>query len=76
MHAAHRCKRYGCSLIGGAPFATACLDVQLKQKARGGMGGASVMDETTSQGNMGQGFGQGFDDSGSGAGKQFLNWRT
>ena len=34
------------------------------------MGGASVMDETTGQGNMGQGFGQGFDNSGSGAGKQ------
>ena len=34
------------------------------------MGGASVMDETTGQGNMGQGFGQGFDNSGSGTGKQ------
>ena len=43
--------------------------VQLKQKARGGMGGAGVMDETTGQGNMGQGFGQGFDNSGSGIGK-------
>lgn len=33
------------------------------------MGGASDMDETTGQGHMGQGFGQGFDNSGSGAGK-------
>ena len=43
--------------------------VQLKQKARGGMGGAGVMDETTGQGHMGQGFGQGFDNSGSDVGK-------
>ena len=48
----------------------ACFDMQLKQMARGGMGGASVMDETTGQGNMGQGFGQGFDNRGSGVGKR------
>lgn len=40
------------------------FNVQLKRKARGGMGGAGVMDETTGQGHMGQGFGQGFDNSG------------
>lgn len=48
----------------------ASLGLQLKQKARGGMGGAGVMDETRGQGNMGQGFGQGFDHSASGAGEQ------
>lgn len=48
------------------------LLLQLKQKARGGMGSASDMDETTGQGNMGQGFGQGFDNAGSGPGKQFV----
>ena len=48
--------------------------MQLKQKARGGMGGhAAEMGETTGQGHMGQGFdqgqgnlGRGFDDSASG----------
>lgn len=48
------------------------LGLQLKQMARGGMGGAGVMDETKGQGNMGQGFGQGFDDSASGAGELLL----
>ena len=46
---------------------------QLKQKARGGMGGgAADMGETTGQGHMGQGFdqgnlGRGFGNSGAGA---------
>ena len=46
--------------------------MQLKQKARGGMGGgAADMGETTGQGHMGQGFdqgnlGRGFDNTGAG----------
>ena len=55
--------------------------LQIKQKARGAMGGssqASSMDNTTTgQGNMGQGFdqsqgnlGRGFDDNNMGAGKR------